>query len=286
MKRSRWLIALAALTAASLACSIDVNVPRVTTGPTQTMNISETALDSSGKAEVQISMGAGTLNIGSGAPGLVAGTVQYNVAEWKPTVTHTGSTVSIDQGQPNNNFGLPQSGSTIVNDWALKLGNVPMALTINAGAYQGTLSLGGAPLTNVTIHDGASNAKVTFDTANPQTMSALTYQTGASTVDLEELANANAQSVDFTGGAGDYQLDFSGKLAHDMSVSVKSGVSTVRLVVPPGVSANVNVSGGMNNVNTDSTWTHAGDNYTQTGSGPTVTINVDMGLGSLKLVNK
>lgn len=286
MKRSGWLIGLAALTAASLACSIDVNVPRVTTVPTQTLNISEPAPGGGQKAEVQISMGAGTLNIGSGATGLVEGTVQYNVAEWKPTVTHTGGTVIIDQSQPKNNIGLPPSGTSIVNDWALKLGKTPLALTVNAGAYQGTLSLGGVPLTNVTVHDGASNAKVTFDTANPETMSALTYETGASTVELDELANANTQSVDFTGGAGDYQLDFSGKLQHDMTVSVKAGVSTVRLVVPAGVSAKVTVSGGLNNVNADSTWTHTGDSYTQAGSGPTVTINVDMGVGSLKLVNK
>lgn len=286
MKRSLWLIALAALTAASLACSINVNLPQVTTGPTQTLNINEAAPSAGQTAVVQISMGAGKLNVGAGAAGLVEGTVQYNVPEWKPTVTHTGGTVTIEQTLPKTNIGVPQSGSSIVNDWALKLGNVPMALTVNAGAYQGTLSLGGVPLTTLTIHDGASNAKVTFDSANPQSMSTLTYETGASTVTLSELANANAQNVEFTGGAGDYQLDFSGKLQHDMTVSVHSGASSVRLVVPPGVSAKVTVSGGLNNVNADSTWTHAGDTYTQSGSGPTITVSVDMGVGSLKLLNK
>ncbi len=286
MRRTGWLIALAGLAAAALACSISVNLPQVTTGPTQTLNISEPAPGAGQTAVVQIGMGAGTLNISAGAAGLVEGTVQYNVAEWKPTVTHTGGMVTIEQGQPKNNIGLPQSGSKIVNDWALKLGNAPMALTVNAGAYNGTLSLGGVPLTALTIHDGASNAKVTFDAANPQSMSTLNYDTGASTVTLSGLANANAQSVAFTGGAGDYQLDFSGKLQHDMTVSVKAGASTVRLVVPPGVSAKVTVTGGLNNVNADSTWAHSGDTYTQSGSGPTVTVNVDMGVGSLKLVNQ
>jgi hypothetical protein len=286
MKRSSWLMGLAALTAATLACSLDVNVPRVTTVPTQTLTISEPAPDGGSSAAVQVSMGAGTLNIGPGAPGLVAGTVQYNVAEWKPVVTRAGGTVTIERGQPKNNVGLPESGSTIVNDWALQLGRAPLALTVNAGAYQGTLNLGGVPLTSLTVHDGASNAKVTFDTPNPQTMSALTYDTGASTVTLTGLANANTPSMAFTGGAGDYQLDFSGQLQHDVAVTVKAGVSTVRLVVPAGVSARVNVAGGLSNVNTDGAWTHAGSSYTQTGSGPTVTINVDMGVGSLKLVNK
>jgi hypothetical protein len=285
MKRG-LLIPLAALTAASLACSINLNIPHVNTGPTQTLAINEPAPGGSQGAEVEITMGAGTLNIDPGAQGWVEGQVQYNVADWKPTVTHTGNTVSITQGQSQNDVGLPQSGSKIVNDWNLKLGNVPMSLTVNAGAYQGTLKLGGVPLRHLTIHDGASNAKVVFDTANPETMSSLTYETGASTVSLEQLANANTQQIDFSGGAGDYQLDFSGKLQHDLAVTVKSGVSSVRLVVPAGVSATVNVSGGLNNVNTDGNWTHTGDTYTQTGSGPTVTINVEMGVGSLKLVNR
>jgi len=285
MKRGLSVV-LVVLAAASLACSVTVNVPQLTTVPTQTLSINEAAPDSGQPADLQISMGAGSLNVSPGATGLVQGQVRYNVAEWKPTVTHTGSTVSITQGQPQNNIGIPQSGSNIVNEWTLKLGNTPLGLTVNAGAYSGTLSLGGVPLTGLTIHDGASNAKVTFDAANPSKMSALTYDTGASTVDLEELANANAAQIDFTGGAGDFQLDFSGKLQQDLTVSVKSGVSTVRLVVPPGVSAKVTVSGGLNNVNTDGGWAHSGDSYVQTGSGPAITINVDMGVGSLRLVNK
>ena len=141
-------------------------------------------------------------------------------------------------------------------------------------------------LTSLTIQDGASKAKVIFDQPNPQTMSSLTYDTGASDVELDQLANANAQSIVFKGGAGNYQLDFSGKLQRDVAVEVTSGVSSVRLVVPAGVSAKVNVSGGLNSVTTDSSFSKSGDSYTQTGSGPTITINVEMGVGSLKIVDQ
>jgi len=36
----------------------------------------------------------------------------------------------------NQQRGLAGRGSDIVNDWSLKLGNVPMTLTVDAGAYQ------------------------------------------------------------------------------------------------------------------------------------------------------
>src|SRR5258708_3285485 len=176
MKRG-LLNTLAALTAASLACNIGVNVPRVSTGPTQTLAISEPAPEGTKSTDVQIIMGAGTLTLDPGATGLVEGQIKYNVADWKPTVMHTGSSVAITQGQPNN-VALPVGGSDIVNDWSLKLGNVPMTLTVDAGAYQGILNLGGVPLTGLTIQDGASKAKVVFAAPNPQTMSTLTYETG------------------------------------------------------------------------------------------------------------
>lgn len=283
MKRG-LLVTLMALMTASLACNIGLNIPRVNTGPTQTLSVSEPAPASGQNAEVQITMGAGTLALDPGAEGLVEGQVSYNVAEWQPTVTHTGNSVAIVQGQPNN-VALPLGGNDVVNDWTLKLGNVPMTLTVDAGAYEGTLNLGGVPLTSVAIQDGASKAKVVFATPNPQTMSTLTYETGASNVELRQLANANAQSLDFKGGAGNYVLDFSGKLQRDLAVSVTSGVSSVQLIVPAGVAASVNVSGGLNNVSTTGSWTHSGDTYTQTGSGPALTITVDMGVGNLKIDN-
>src|SRR4051812_9681544 len=129
MKRG-LLITLTALMAASLACNIGLNVPRVNTGPTQTLAVSEAAPAAGQLAEVALTMGAGTLTLDPGAAGLMEGQVQYNVADWKPVVTHTGNSVTITQGQPDN-VTFPVSGNSIVNDWTLKLGNVPMTLTVD-----------------------------------------------------------------------------------------------------------------------------------------------------------
>ena len=283
MKRG-LVITLAALAAAALACNISVSVPRVNTGPTQTLTLSEPAPSAHLAADVRIIMGAGTLNINPGADALVEGQVQYNVADWKPTITRTADGLTITQGK-SNDIALPNASNTIVNDWTLKLGHTPLTLTVDAGAYEGTLNLGGAPLTSLTIQDGASKAKVMFDAPNPQIMSQLIYNTGASNVDLQQLANANAQTITFKGGAGNYQLDFSGKLQRDLTVTVESGVSNVSLLVPAGVAAKVNVTGGLNNVSTHGAWNHSGEAYTQTGSGPTITIQVNMGVGNLKITN-
>jgi hypothetical protein len=288
MKRTA-LAVLAALAAASLACNIGytLDLPKVTTGPTETLTVNEAAPAAGVDVmAVNITMGAGVLNLQGGAERLAEGEIRYNVPEWKPTVTRDSASLSISQGQVKNSISLPGQGNTIVNDWSLKLGSSPMALTIEAGAYQGTLALGGLPLRSLTIHDGAGDSSVSFDTPNPEKMDTLTYQTGASKVSLQSLANANAQTIHFTGGAGNYELDFSGKLERDVTVEVQVGVASLRLVTPVGTATVVNISGGLNDVKTTGTWAHSGDSYSQTGTGKTITINVDIGVGSLELATK
>jgi hypothetical protein len=119
-------------------------------------------------------------------------------------------------------------------------------------------------------------------------METLAYKSGASTVKLVGLANANFTTLTFDGGAGDYTLDFSGSggLQQDATVKITSGVSNVRIVVPAGMTASVDVEGAISNVSTEGTWTVNDKHYEVTGSGPTLTITVQMGVGNLTLVSE
>lgn len=286
MKRNLFL-AVAALAAASLACSINVNlpeIPRLQTGPTETLTVNEPLPEADTVVDVRLEMAGGELSVSGGAEGLVEGELRYNVADWKPTVTNEAGKLIIEQGDARDHLGIPNSD--VVNDWNLKLGDAPMNLTVHAGAYEGTLDLGGLPLRRLEITDGASEAKVTFDSLNPEDMDELVYRTGASDVTLTGLANANFETMSFEGGAGDYTLDFSGELQQDATVTVKTGVSSVRIIVPEGMSASIEVDGGLNDVSTEGQWSHSGDTYEVGGEGPTLTIKVDMGIGSLTLVSK
>ena len=181
-----------------------------------------------------------------------------------------------------NNIPYP---SNIKNIWDFKLGNTPMDLTINAGAYTGTYELGGLALTNLTIKDGASNVKLAFSQANRNEMTIFRYETGASNVKLSGLSNANFNTMIFDSGAGDYTLDFSGTLKHDATITVSSGLSNIILVIPQNVNANVTTESGLANINAGSGWTQTGNQYTQSGSGPTLTFLIKTGAGNLTLTH-
>lgn len=272
------IITLAALFAAG--CGINV-------GPTQEVTIDE-PLTGAAITDVELSMGAGKLFVSPGAAGLVSGSIRYNVEPWKPEVTRDEDSVAIKQGSQKGISGL---GTDIDNTWNLHLGAAPIRLKVTAGAYEGTYDLSGLTLLGLSIKDGAAKTQVIFNSPNPGQIDRFTYGTGASTVTMAGLANANFKNMEFTGGAGSYSLDFSGDLRTDASVRVEAGVGTVVLRVPKQTAASVTVSGSLTDVDVEGPWSSAGKTHSTPaaagkGSGKMLTITVDMSVGSLKLITE
>jgi hypothetical protein len=269
------------LALATLACGFSFSLPKVPTpGPDVTDPITVPA-PTSGETRLTLSFGAGELTLSPGATDLVNGTATYNIADLKPEVVTNGNSIEIKEGDLKS---IPFS-SGMKNNWDLKLGSTPMDLTVHAGAYKGTYELGGLALTGLTVQDGAANTKLSFSQPNKAAMTVLRYETGASSVKLTGLANANFGTLIFNSGAGDYTLDFSGTLKRDATVTVSSGISNLILVVPQGVSANVTVDSKASNVNAGSEWSQNGDVYSQSGSGPVLTFIVKTGAGNLTLTH-
>ncbi len=286
MNRRMILLAITAIALATLACSININLPstEVKTGQTVTENISIPLLsDKQAIADVTLQFGAGKLFLSPGATSdLISGTVKYNVTDLKPTITTDGNNINIEQGNVHFN-GIPSVNSNIVNDWTFSLANAPMSLVIKAGAYEGEYELGGLSLHSLEVTDGASHVDLSFSKPNLVEMTSLQYTTGASEVSLKGLANANAAEITFRSGAGNYTLDFSGKLQSNLMVNIESGVSQVTVIVPEGVNAQVIAANGLMTVSTSGGWQTQGSTYSLNGSGDTITIQVKMGAGNLRL---
>ncbi|HNT24684.1 MAG TPA: toast rack family protein [Anaerolineales bacterium] len=286
MFRKPILLAVAALVLASLACGVNIETPvtEVKTGPTETEEISVPLLESKESvADLTLEFGAGNIKLASGAEdALVAGTAEYNVEDFKPDVSINGDNITISQGDLNVR-GIPQFQDDLINNWDLQLGSTPLFLRINAGAYTADYELGGLSLTGIDITDGAADVDLTFSEPNLSEMETLTYNTGASNISIEGLGNANLSELVFRSGAGSYTLDFSGEMQRDMTVSIESGISSITIIVPEGVAANLTFEGGMSNVTYDDGWEKDGSNYTLAGDGYTLTISVKMGAGNLEL---
>ena len=279
--------AILALSLVTMACGINVNLPveEISTGPTQTVPINIPAPDVD-TTNLTIEFGAGSLDVEPGAVNaLVEGQATYNVEDLKPEVSVNGGDVLLKSGKLEVRGFPPLRAKNIENEWDLKFGSQPMNLTIKAGAYQGNIELGGLALRSLVVNDGAAEVNLEFSQPNLLEMADLTYTTGASQVELSGLANANFTTMNFNSGAGDYTLDFSGQLKRDAFVTVESGISQVTIIVPRGVNARVSFEGGLSNVDQQDAWESSGGSYLLEGSGPTLTIMVEMGAGNLVLKN-
>ncbi len=286
MNRKMIILAIIALALATLACSININLPvtQVKTGPTVTDNINIPFLaDKQAIADVTLKFGAGNFDLQPGAVSeLISGTATYNVSDFKPVVTIDSNNINIEQGNLKIT-GIPNFNQDIINEWNFSLGNGLMSLVINAGAYTGNYELGGLSIHSLDVTDGASKVDLSFSKPNLVQMTKLTYTTGASEVTLKGLANANTTDMTFRSGAGNYTLDFSGELQSDMNVNIESGVSSVKVIIPEGMNAQVISDTGLMTVSTSGNWQQQGNTYTLSGSGNTITIHAKLGAGNLRL---
>jgi hypothetical protein len=286
MKTNPSLFAfLAALLLTSLACSFGVpSISRLETGPVETVTLNEPR-SSTEALDLTFAMAFGEFHLTNGSQELLDGEIRYNVAAWEPAVVREDGSLTISQEAGDyTREGFP--GEDVVNAWEVRLGSVPMNLTVSAGAYEATMDLSGLPIRRFTVQDGAGDVEVRFDERNPEPMDRLSYQTGASEITFIGLANANFAEMNFDGGAGEYSFDFSGDLQRDAAVTIDVGLSTVRIIVPPGVAAQVDVDGAAEQTFALGAWQTDGDSYVNPGNGPQLTIKVNAGAGDVHLANQ
>lgn len=267
----------------SLACGFNINIPQPAEPIPDVIDEINIPYPDADEISLKLSFGDGDLKLSSGATDLVEGTATYNYEEFKPKIESEAGKVEIKL--LDSDFDTLPPLKNRKNEWDFKLGNQPMNLEINSGAYEGMFDFGGLSLTNLDINDGAADVTINFSSPNQSEMETFRYDTGASNVKIENLANANFSVFDFSSGAGDYTLDFSGEWQRDATVKIESGLSNIILIVPEGVNVIATVEGGALNVSADSSWNQDGNIYRKDGQGIKLTIVIEMGAGNLTLTD-
>lgn len=301
MRAHRALTFILVLALASLACSFSIDMPSVNFGGGDNAERNlitepiEIPMPDEGPISLQVAFGAGELYIEPGAQGLlVQGSASYDLEQLAPEWDSSEGRVTLASGEIENlndfdfNFDFSNNPFTngfddVENRWDLTLADEPMSLEIAGGAYQGRVELGGLALTDLAVSSGAADLEVSFTEPNQTQMDLLRVSTGAASTSLIGLANANAERVRFSGGAGDFTLDFSGELSNDMDVSIDAALSSLTLVIPQGVATQLEVEGALANVDVPADFSRSGGAYIQDGSGPTLTIHVELGAGDLQV---
>jgi hypothetical protein len=123
----KFALILSLLALGTLACGVTIHIPiqKITTGPTQTVELRVPAPNVQ-VADLTLAFGAGELNLQPGANGnLVSGTAVYNVPDFKPKISVSADRISVETGNLKIQ-GLPSFDNNVKNNWDLKLGDMPM----------------------------------------------------------------------------------------------------------------------------------------------------------------
>ncbi|GAI43109.1 unnamed protein product, partial [marine sediment metagenome] len=126
------------------------------------------------------------------------------------------------------------------NKWSLKLpSDIPLQLYINTATYSGDINLTNLKIENFYLNSGASQTSIVFDQPNLIDLKNINIKTGASTVKILGLANANFDRLDFVGGVGVYTFDFSGNLTKKSKVNIDVGAAKIILKIPSAIGTRI-----------------------------------------------
>jgi len=190
--------------------------------------------------KVTIKFGAGKLDLISGQKGVFEGNFQFDKSILKPNIQYKIleeiGTLTLSQSiKKDLDLPIPYK-----NIWNLKLPpGIPLQLYINTATYSGDIDLTNLQIENLYLNSGASQTNILFNQPNLIDLKNINIKTGASTVKILGLANANFNEMNFTGGAGSYTFDFSGNMAKKSKVNINAGAAKIILKIPSAIGTKI-----------------------------------------------
>lgn len=236
---------------------------------------------------LRISVGACRIKVSPGeGEAWVSGTYTdpYNALPLK--IEQEGGTLRITQDYRAGEWWNLVGGSPPRFDLALGKGKA-YVLSIEGGASEGDIDLGGLPITRLSIKKGAGKWDFDFSAPNPQSMKLLELHVGAAGLEMENLANANFSEMIVDGGAASYAFEFGGQLRQDGNVRITAGMAAVEIDIPRTNAARLTTETMLGGLEIgDGFMKKEGAFWNQAaldGQTPLLTVNANVTLGSIRL---
>jgi len=177
-------------------------------------------------------------------------------------------------GHVNNelNFSLPPA--------------LPMELKLDLGLGDADLDFSRLYLTDVNLNCGLSDVILRLDESNGVVCDRLSIDTGLGKLKAFGMQYLRAREVYIKVGLGSANLDFSGKLDQDVSLTVDVGLGTLELKLPRNANVRATIADNfLSDVDTDELVKRQGEWVSPTWSDdrPTIELDIDVGMGAVDL---
>lgn len=122
------------------------------------------------------------------------------------------------------------------NLWDIVLSKrYPTTLSMEIGASDADIDLGGVPIEELIIEFGAASGVLEFSSVNPIRLKEITIEAGVSSLDMISIGNANFDEFRFEGGIGSFDLDFRGEYKGESRIEIEIGLGSADIILPRGI---------------------------------------------------
>lgn len=294
MIRALGLLAAAALGLGSPGCTWQVHDSR----PAIIANLTDSRpWDGEKRLEVRVHFGEGHIIVGAGPENTLYNLdADYDSTRFKARLDYDAPSNHLDirldslhDGGDGENihlgFGSKNSSKNRLN---LRLSpKTLLSLTIKAGVGETKVDLSGLQTSELDLESGVSSTFLSCDTPNQTACERLHFRAGVGKFEALQLGNLHFRKMDFEGGVGSSQLDFSGQWHDDGDVSVKMGVGELVIKLPSQIGAEVHTEKSfLSGLHLDS-FTKQGDRYISDNFQKTsqhVRFELKTGIGSIRVL--
>jgi len=110
--------------------------------------------------------------------------------------------------------------------------SLPVTLKVNMGVGDSRLSLSGMKISRLDLDCGVGGSRISSYEPNSISCDSIRIKSGVGSLDAVGLGNLNFRELEFEGGVGGANLDFSGTWKQDAEIKVQVGVGGVSVKMP------------------------------------------------------
>jgi hypothetical protein len=116
---------------------------------------------------------------------------------------------------------------------------VPLDLELSTGVGESRLNLSGSRLTRLDFQSGVGSTKISSYDASSVACELIQIKNGVGEMNAVGLGNLNFRRLEYEGGVGEANIDFTGEWKQDADIKIQVGVGAVTLKLPRNIGVRV-----------------------------------------------
>jgi hypothetical protein len=229
MKRWIWLPCILIFT----ACNFDERVPTEMVSMNQAQPLGK---EKSLESNIRFDVGSLEIKGGEKSGPLYSLDLEYDKASYTPDVNYSLGSAGGEgrlslRLESIHRIGIRRHEHS--NTLRLTFNNsVPLNLDVNTGVGDARLSLSGMKIARIRFESGVGGGRMSAYEPNSIPCESIIIKNGVGRIEAVGLGNLNFRELEFEGGVGGANLDFTGEWKQNADIRIQVGVGGVNMVMP------------------------------------------------------